>query len=103
MFYVYILQSIKYDHYYIGHTEDVDKRLKEHNNPVIRYKYTAKYLPWEIKMSFPVSDFRGDAIRVEKVIKKQKSKVFIKKLIAEKDNTEFLEGLITNAIKKEIG
>jgi len=33
MFYVYILYSQKYDRYYIGHSPDVDKRLKEHNNP----------------------------------------------------------------------
>ena len=102
MFYVYILYSSKCDHYYIGHTEDVVKRLEKHNNPVEKNKYTAKYLPWEIKMSFPASELRGDAIRIEKFIKKQKSKVFIKKLIAEKANREYLEDLITNVINRRL-
>ncbi len=29
---VYILQSLKNNHYYIGSTTDLDRRLQEHNN-----------------------------------------------------------------------
>lgn len=31
MYYVYILKSLKKDWYYVGSTENLDKRLKEHN------------------------------------------------------------------------
>jgi putative endonuclease len=32
MFYAYVLQSLKDGKLYIGHAEDVEKRLTEHNN-----------------------------------------------------------------------
>ena len=32
MFYTYVLKSIKDKKLYIGFTEDIDKRLKEHNS-----------------------------------------------------------------------
>lgn len=32
MFYVYLLHSIKFDELYIGSTNDLKNRLKEHNN-----------------------------------------------------------------------
>ncbi|MCB8994752.1 MAG: GIY-YIG nuclease family protein [Bacteroidales bacterium] len=31
MFYIYILYSAKYDKYYVGHTDNVPRRLEEHN------------------------------------------------------------------------
>jgi putative endonuclease len=102
MFYVYFLYSSNSDRYYIGYTEDVVKRLKEHNHPVVKSKFTSKYLPWELKLSFEVSSVRGDAIRVERFIKKQKSKVFIQKLIAETNNILYFNTLINNILKKSL-
>ena len=31
-FYVYLLQSLKDDKYYIGQTDNIEKRLQEHND-----------------------------------------------------------------------
>ncbi|MGD8307718.1 MAG: GIY-YIG nuclease family protein, partial [Ignavibacteria bacterium] len=46
MFFVYILQSKKFNRYYIGHSAALDKRLSEHNRGKVRS--TKPYLPWEI-------------------------------------------------------
>jgi len=99
MFYVYILYSHKYDRYYIGHTSDVNKRLEVHNNPR-ENKYTSKYIPWELKLFFKVSESRGEAMLVERFIKKQKSREFIRKLIHENGNQEFFEDFVTNIFRK---
>ncbi len=72
----------------------------EHNNPHIFNKYTAKHIPWELKLSFEVSESRGQALIVEKFIKKQKSRTFLEKLISEKDNPEYFISLIANILNK---
>ncbi len=53
-------------------------------------KYTAKYIPWELKLCIPISLFRADAMAVEKYIKRQKSRKFIQKLIENKDDLAFI-------------
>ena len=98
MFYVYILYSQTAGKFYVGQTPDVQKRLREHNNPLENSKFTAKFIPWEIVLFFPVSAARSDAMKVEKFIKSQKSKVFILKLIKNKNNPEFFQNLIKNII-----
>lgn len=102
MFYIYILYSTGYDRYYVGHTDDVMRRLNEHNHPEVSTKFTSKYLPWELKLSFSVSTKRGEAIRVEKFIKNQKSKVFLQKLISEEGNENYYATLINNVLIKVV-
>jgi putative endonuclease len=100
MFYIYIIYSISANRYYIGHTPDVYKRLGEHNNPQKNTKFTSKYLPWELVLYFVVSESRGEAILVERFIKNQKSREFIRRLVSEKDNRQFFDSLINNILKK---
>jgi putative endonuclease len=102
MFYIYILYSPKSDRYYVGHTEDINRRLNEHNYPTEKTKYTSKFLPWQVEYIFPVSENRGEAIKIERFIKNQKSKVFIKKLITEKDNENNLDTLINKVLKNRL-
>lgn len=46
MYYVYILQSIKFpDQYYTGWTEDVLQRLESHNSGA--NMHTNKFRPWQ--------------------------------------------------------
>lgn len=78
MFYVYILQSLQDNSYYIGYTGDLDRRLKKHNTSCAGYTSTKK--PWTIVYS-EFFDNKRDAIMREKFLKKQKSKVFIESLI----------------------
>jgi putative endonuclease len=36
MYYVYLLQSQKDKKYYIGQTDNIEKRLKEHNDGIVK-------------------------------------------------------------------
>ncbi|WP_082911433.1 GIY-YIG nuclease family protein [Pedobacter psychrophilus] len=47
MFYLYILYSISSNKYYLGYSEDPERRLLEHNNSE-RVTYTSKHRPWII-------------------------------------------------------
>jgi len=46
MYYVYLLQSRQNKSLYIGCTNNIVRRIKEHNNGV-EY-HTKKYLPWRL-------------------------------------------------------
>ncbi|MFA5093229.1 MAG: GIY-YIG nuclease family protein [Candidatus Omnitrophota bacterium] len=46
MYHVYLLRSKKNGTFYIGYSNDVVRRLNEHNSGLIGY--TKKYRPWEI-------------------------------------------------------
>ncbi|RJP68606.1 MAG: GIY-YIG nuclease family protein, partial [Ignavibacteriales bacterium] len=46
MYKVYILKTDSKERYYIGHSEDVEKRLSEHNSA--KTKSTKAYVPWKI-------------------------------------------------------
>ncbi len=94
MFYIYIIYSETAGKYYIGHTDNIVRRLAEHNNPQVNSKFTAKYTPWVLALSFPVAENRGDALKVEKFIKRQKSRNFIRKLIENKSDSVFFNNLI---------
>jgi putative endonuclease len=47
MYYVYIIKSINHpDEIYVGCTEDLKKRLSNHNTGTT--PHTVKYLPWKL-------------------------------------------------------
>lgn len=75
---VYILYSSSIDKYYVGYTNDVARRLLEHNR--IKGKYTDKGIPWELVYSESYSD-KILAENREKEIKKKKSRKYIESLI----------------------
>jgi putative endonuclease len=97
MFYVYIIYSECADRYYIGHTNDPERRLIEHNT-TDEIKFTTKFRPWTMLLAFEVSELRGKAMKIERFLKKQKSRLFIKRLIEAKDNPEYLKKLILNVL-----
>ena len=80
MFYIYIIYSESADKYYIGHTNEPNRRLEEHNN-VIKNSYTFRYRPWMLKACFEVSESRGETRKVENYLKKMKSRKLIEKII----------------------
>ncbi|RPH32934.1 MAG: GIY-YIG nuclease family protein [Bacteroidales bacterium] len=84
MFYIYILYSEALDRYYIGSTNDVARRLNEHNNPRRRTKYTAKSSDWRLVLENSAGKTRSEAVLLERYIKKQKSRKFIEDLINSK-------------------
>ena len=78
MFYVYILQSKKDNSFYIGHTEDLEKRLLYHNEGLS--KYTSKKMPWHI-VYYEEYRTRTEAIQRERFLKKQRNRYFYESLL----------------------
>jgi putative endonuclease len=78
MFYVYILQNERDNSFYIGHIENVQGRLKRHNEG--RSGYTKSKGSWRlIYLEELIS--RSEAMRREREIKKKKSKKHIGYLV----------------------
>jgi len=67
MFYVYILRSLKTNKLYIGHTNNLDRRIKDHNNGW-GSKYTHQNGPWILVYSELQPD-RSSAVRRERFLK----------------------------------
>jgi putative endonuclease len=80
MFYIYIIYSNTAEKFYVGHSENPWDRLVQHNENE-GDKYTGKYQNWELKAVFQVSENHGEALLIEKFIKRQKSKKLLLKLI----------------------
>ncbi len=54
MKYVYILQSVSGEHFYVGVTDDVSARLAVHNGEHVTH--TAKYAPWKLRTYIAFSE-----------------------------------------------
>lgn len=81
MYTLYILHSKKLDRYYVGFTNDLARRLSEHNR--IKGKYTDIGLPW-ILVYTESYQTKKEAMAREKYIKSRKSKKYIIELVAQR-------------------
>jgi len=79
MYFVYILYSQKIDRYYVGYSENPEKRLNERHN-LGRVKATKNGIPYKLlKTKFFETDQQA---RTEELrIKKRKSRIYIEELI----------------------
>ncbi|MFH1748248.1 MAG: GIY-YIG nuclease family protein [Planctomycetota bacterium] len=76
-FRVYILENTR-GRFYVGHTDDLERRLAEHNDPDrSKSKYTVKHGPWTLVWSEEQSN-RSAAMRRERQIKAMKSSRWIR-------------------------
>ena len=80
MFYIYILFSQEANLHYVGHTNSPEERLKQHNSNTSD-KFTGKHKDWNMIALFQCGESRSEAMKIEKFIKKQKSKKLLHKLI----------------------
>jgi putative endonuclease len=77
-YYFYILYSKYLDQFYIGHTSDIDDRLKKH---LTNHKgYTAKAKDWQLIYS-EIYPSKSEAYHRELQVKRWKSRIKIEKLI----------------------
>lgn len=78
MFYTYVLRSAKKGILYKGSTEDLNRRLLEHNSGMVNF--TSKFLPWDLVYweEFPT---RSEAMRREKFFKSGKGRELLKTLV----------------------
>ncbi|MCK5331977.1 MAG: GIY-YIG nuclease family protein [Candidatus Marinimicrobia bacterium] len=75
MFCVYVLYSVKIDRLYIGQTQDLKKRLREHREGVSFY--TKRASDWRL---IHIEEFqtRSEAMRREKQLKTYKGREYLR-------------------------
>jgi putative endonuclease len=81
MQYVYILQSLKHpDKYYVGCTNDVSERLREHNagRSESQSRHSSLHGPWKLVVQIGFED-RAKAFTFEKYLKSGSGRAFAKK------------------------
>lgn len=76
MKYVYILQSIENERFYVGITDDLRTRLAKHNAGEV--PHTSKFKPWRVKTYVAFGD-EERAITFEKYLKSPSGRAFAKK------------------------
>ncbi|MEQ8285750.1 GIY-YIG nuclease family protein [Thalassospira sp.] len=77
MYYVYILQSLNTpEHFYVGITGDLNKRLAQHNDGMS--VHTNKFKPWKIRTGIRFDD-SSKAEEFEKYLKSSSGRAFAKK------------------------
>jgi len=71
MSYVYAIKSMKEERIYVGHTQDIEIRLKYHNSGYV--KSTAKYRPW-ILIALKEVKNKNEARWIERRLKESRGK-----------------------------
>ena len=74
MYITYILFSPKINKFYTGQTEDLERRLEEHNRG--KTPFSASGIPWEVVFSKEFFS-RQEAIKLERFIKKRGAARFL--------------------------
>ena len=74
MYYIYVLISIVYASRYIGSTDDLGRRLREHNKG--KCKYTKGRMPWKLVYSEEF-ETRAEAMKREKFLKSGQGRKFL--------------------------
>ena len=76
-YYVYIIQSLKdLNRFYTGFSEELNARLKAHNQG--KDSHTAKHKPWKIKTAIAFTD-RDKALNFERYLKSPSGRAFAQK------------------------
>jgi putative endonuclease len=74
MFHVYILRSLSdKDRWYVGFTEDMNQRLKDHNAG--HCTHTTKHRPWRLHVAMSFAD-REAALAFERYLKTGSGRAF---------------------------
>jgi len=93
MYYLYILYSENSDKYYVGQTNNISRRLFEHNNSR-RNSYTSKHRPWKIVATFELGNDRGYARKVEFKVKGLKSRDIIFDLVKHSGDISYFAQMV---------
>ena len=78
MIYVYAIKSKKDGRIYVGMTDNIERRLKEHNSG--KTKSTKGFIPWELIYEVEMENRENARVR-EKYLKSGFGKLFLKNLI----------------------
>jgi putative endonuclease len=77
-FYTYVIYSKKFNRFYKGHCQDLNDRIKQHNQGQTRS--TRPFIPWELILH-ETFNTREEAIKREKYLKTAAGRRFLKKFI----------------------
>ena len=77
---VYILCSRSRNKYYVGETDDVDRRLLLNNNGHFKGAFTSQTGDWQVSLIIECRD-RSHSLLIEKAVKGRKNRNYIKNLI----------------------
>ncbi len=80
-YYVYILKSDTSGNYYVGSSQNPEKRLQFHNT--VEKGFTSRYRPWRIIFKKEYES-KSEALRTERKIKSWKSRKMIEEIISGK-------------------
>ena len=82
-FFVYVLWNATHRKTYVGQTADLEKRIREHNDPEsFSSKFTKKFSGrWQL-IHHEALDTRSQAMRRERELKTGKGRDFIKQITA---------------------
>ena len=80
MYFVYLIQSDIDNSFYVGYSQDPNKRLLAHNNG--ESTYTRRKMPWKL-VYIEEYNSKSEALKREKFLKAQRNTEFYKKLINE--------------------
>jgi putative endonuclease len=80
MYYVYVIQSIKDKKLYIGHTDNLIKRFKEHNTGLV--KSTKPRTPFKLAY-YEACNILDDAINREKSLKTGFGRAYLKRRLSD--------------------
>ncbi|MEO8087352.1 MAG: GIY-YIG nuclease family protein [Bacteroidota bacterium] len=75
MYYVYVIYSEIVGNYYIGHTNNLNRRIEEHNNR--KDRYTSNKGRWKL-VYFEEFETRSEAMKREKFFKTGKGREYWK-------------------------
>lgn len=78
MFFVYILYSESHSRYYVGQTNDLERRVSRHN--LGKVFATKPYLPWKLDYVERYAT-RSESLKREKEIKRKKSRRYLDYLV----------------------
>lgn len=82
MFYVYVLKSKKDGKLYIGHTNNIVERLKEHNHGLV--PSTKPRAPF-VLLYFEASRVLADAVARERIFKTGFGRAYLKRRLSDID------------------
>ncbi len=80
MHFVYVLESLNHQHWYFGITNDIKRRLSEHNSG--KSIHTNKFKPWTVRLCITFQDLKR-AEELEKYFKSHSGRAFMKKHLNE--------------------
>lgn len=82
MYYVYVIQSLKYTtQIYIGYTQDLKKRINHHNSG--GSFHTSKFKPWKLLFYLAFTN-KITALEFEKYLKSNSGRAFMNKHLISK-------------------